>query len=369
MIRFVPASELQPRPVSWLWPSRLARGKLAIVEGDPGVGKTLYCLDLCARLTTARPFPDGSPGIEPANAIVLESEDDRNDTTIPRLQAMGADMNRIFVADQFDAGLAEPFCFPAHLEKLDEALTKTQAALVIISPISNFLESCIIGNLEGSIRRVLWPLAKLAEKHRSVIQMVRHLNKKIGGQAVYRGGGSISFIAACRSGWLIARDPENPARSILAQVKNNLAPAQTSLAFEIQTSGSGQQILAWQGESVLSADQLLLAAGHSAVPSTARAEAVEFLADFLFEGPKTSREVWEVAKDRELSHRTIERAKAEMHIRSMRIWHDGRQVRYWLLKGQELPESVPSEARPADLEPWIEPLRREFPPPTPLDEM
>jgi hypothetical protein len=278
-------------------------------------------------------------------------------------------MNRIFVADQLDTGLSESFCFPAHIEKLDEALTKTQAALVIISPISNFLESCIIGNSEGSIRRVLWPLAKLAEKHRCVIQMVRHLNKKIGGQAVYRGGGSISFIAACRSGWLIARDPENPARSILAQVKNNLAAAQTSLAFEIQTSGSGQQILSWQGESVLSADQLLLAAGHAALPSSARAEAAEFLAEFLFEGPKTSREIWEAAEQRQLSQRTINRAKEDLQIRSKRIWLDGRQISYWLLKGQELPETVPSEVRPVDLEPWIGPLRREFPPPTPLDDM
>src|SRR6266446_124019 len=117
-IQFVPASELKPSAVTWLWAGRLAFGKLAILEGDPGLGKTLVCLDLCARVTTGRSFPDGSAGSEPANAIVLEAEDEKGDTTIPRLRAMGADMTRIFVADQHDTEIWESVCFPAHLGKL-----------------------------------------------------------------------------------------------------------------------------------------------------------------------------------------------------------------------------------------------------------
>jgi hypothetical protein len=368
-IRFVPASQLQPRSVSWLWPGRLAKGKLSILEGDPGLGKTLVCLDLCARLTTGRAFPDGSPGAEPANAIVLEAEDDKDDTTIPRLRAMGADMSRIFVEDQRDTGLWESFCFPVHLGKLDELLTTTQAALVVISPISEFLEGWIISNSERSVRQVLSPLAKLAEKHRCVIQMVRHLNKRTGSQAVYRGGGSISFIAASRSGWLIGRDPENAGRSVLAQVKNNLASIQPSLAFEIQAGESGQPVISWLGTCSWSADELLLAAGHSPLPSGARVEAGDFLVDFLSDGPKTSREVWEAAKEQGLSKRTIDRAKKDKEIRSSRVWLGRKQISYWLLKDQKLEGMVPAEAVPADLEPWLEPLRREFPPPTPLDDL
>jgi hypothetical protein len=368
-IRFVPANQLQPRSVSWLWPGRLARGKLSILEGDPGLGKTLVCLDLCARLTIGRAFPDGSPGAEPANAIVLEAEDDKTDTTIPRLQAMGADVSRIFVAEQRDTGLWESLNFPADLGKLDEVLTTSQAALVIMSPISEFLEGCIVSNNEGSVRRVLSPLAKLAEKHGCVMLLVRHLNKRTGGQAVYRGGGSISFIAACRSGWLVGRDPENAGRSVLAQVKNNLASIQPSLAFEIQTGESGQPIVSWQGSCSWSADELLLAAGHAPLPSGARAEAGDFLIDLLSDEPKTSREVWEAVEESGLSKRTIERAKKDKEIRSSRVWLGGKQVSYWLLKGQELPETVPEEAKPADLEPWLAPLRREFPPPTPLDDL
>ena len=199
--------------------------------------------------------------------------------------------------------------------------------------------------------------------------MVRHLNKKTGSQAVYRGGGCISFIAASRSGWLVGRDPENAEQSILAQVKNNLGPMQPSLAFEMQTGEAGQPVVTWLGPSSWTADQLLLAAGHPPLPSGARAEARDFLADLLSDGPKTSREIWEAANERGLSERTINRAKQDMQIRSSRIWLGRKQISYWLLKGQELPETVPAEAKPADLEPWLEPLRTEFPPPTPLDDL
>src|SRR5438132_96675 len=288
-IRFVPALELKPSALTWLWPGRLAHGKLAILEGDPGLGKTLVCLDLCARVTTGRLFPDGSPGSEPANAIVLEAEDDKGETTIPRLRAMGADMNRIFVANQQDSEIWESLCFPSHLGKLDEVMAKIRPALVVISPISEFLEGCILSNSERSVRRVLSPLARLAEKHRSVILMVRHLNKKGGGQALYRGGGCIGFIAASRSGWLIAREPGKSTRVILAQVKNNLARMQPSLAFETVAGEGGEVAINWQGTSPWTADQLLAAAGHPP-PVGARVQARDFLEEFLESGPKTSRE-------------------------------------------------------------------------------
>ena len=93
----LPVSQLTPRSVTWLWPGRLALGKLAIVDGDPGVGKSLVTLDLCARLSTGRPFPDGSPGPSAGNCIVLNGEDDEEDTTRPRLEALGTDLDRVFV--------------------------------------------------------------------------------------------------------------------------------------------------------------------------------------------------------------------------------------------------------------------------------
>src|SRR5262249_52747077 len=156
--------------------------------------------------------------------------------------------------------------------KLDEVMAKVRPALVVISPISEFLEGCILSNSDRSVRRVLSPLARLAEKHRSVIVMVRHLNKRGGSAALYRGGGSIRFIVASRSGWLIAREPGKSGRNILAQVKNNLAPVQPSLAFETVPSEACQPLIVWQGTSAWTADQLLSAAGYGP-PAGPRAQA------------------------------------------------------------------------------------------------
>src|SRR5438067_994981 len=128
-----------------------------------------------------------------------------------------------------------------------------------LKPRAELLEGCILSNSERSVRRVLSPLAGLAGKHRSVILMVRQLNKKGGGQALYRGGGCIGFIAASRSGWLIAREPGKSTRVILAQVKHNLAPMQPSLALETVAGEGGQVVIHWKGTSPGTADQLLAA--------------------------------------------------------------------------------------------------------------
>src|SRR4051794_29857000 len=149
--------QLTSRPVEWLWPGRLALGKLAILDGDPGLGKSLLALDLCARLSTGRPFPDGSASPGPANALVLNGEDGEEDTVRPRLQALGADLERVFVLDR-DDDAASPLRLPAQLALLDEAIRLTQARLVVIDPIMAFLDERVLTMSDQSVRRLLYPL-------------------------------------------------------------------------------------------------------------------------------------------------------------------------------------------------------------------
>src|SRR5215831_1659757 len=149
-----PASQIVACPVDWLWPGRLPLGKLAILDGDPGVGKSLVTLDLCARLSTGRPFPDGSSGPGPSNSIVLDGEDNADDTVRPRLQALAADLERVFVLDRATLD-GQPRCFPAVLDDLDQALARTGACLLVINPIIAFLGPNIQSNSEQSIRQVL----------------------------------------------------------------------------------------------------------------------------------------------------------------------------------------------------------------------
>jgi hypothetical protein len=256
-----PLSQLKPQPVEWFWPGYLAVGSLAILDGDPGQGKSLVTLDLAARITTGRPWPDQRPmphlesptrergssddspgslahasGFQRAAANVLMiCAEDLDSIIHARLQAAGADLDRVFLWPRSEDGRLPSF--PADLLRLDLALTQTQAKLVVLDPIMSFLDRSVMSASDASVRRALGPLSALAAKHGCVILMVRHLNKSPSTRGLYRGGGSIGFIAACRLAWLAATDPRNDDRFILAQTKNNYAPRQASLAYEIGSCG------------------------------------------------------------------------------------------------------------------------------------
>jgi RecA-family ATPase len=191
-------SELATQPVAWLWPARLALGKLAVLDGDPDQGKSLVALDLCARLSTGRPMPDGSPGPGPAASLILQDEDTADDTLLPRLKSLGAELKRVSVWRGRD-GQDEVMRFPRDLGLLEEALIKTGARLVVLDPVMAFLDQGIIANSDQSVRRALSPLARLAAQLGVAVLLVRHLNKFRGQGPLYRCGGSIGLLAACRS--------------------------------------------------------------------------------------------------------------------------------------------------------------------------
>jgi putative DNA primase/helicase len=362
-------SELTSRPVAWLWPGRLPLGRVVMFEGDPGLGKSLVTLDLCARLSTGRPFPDGQPGPGPASAIILNAEDNPDDTIRPRLEALGADLASLFILDPEPLDAAEPLRLPSQVGFLDGALGRTGARLVILDPITAFLDPGVHPNNDQSVRRTLLPLARLADKHQCVILLVRHLNKSGSKQATYRGSGAISFISACRSGWLFARDPHDPRRCILAEIKNNLAPPQPSLVCTISTQEGAPPTVTWAGTSPLTADQVLAASGHGPLPDWPRSRAGDFLERFLRDGPRTSREVWEAAQEEGHAERTLIRAKEDLDIRSQRVYTPDQRLSYWLLPDQKLPATAaPDQAEP-DLEEWLAPLREKYPPLTPLDDL
>lgn len=363
----VPVSRLTASPLEWLWPGRLALGKLSMLDGDPGLGKSLLSLDLCARLSTGRPWPDGSPGPGPAPAIVLNGEDGPADTVRPRLEALGADLDRVFVVETNQPGAAGPVRLPTHLSWLDDMLSLTGARLLVIDPIMAYLGPDVVAGCDQSVRAALFPLALLAERHRCTILFIRHLLKHGSGPSLYRGLGTIGFLAACRSGWLAARDPHDPDRRVLAQVKNNLAGPQPSLAFAVHPAHGGGP-LEWLGTSPLSADQLLLPAAPEPVAHPCD-RARSFLEELLRHGPRTTHEVWGAGRELGLSERTLQRAMRELEIRSVPVYADGKRVCYWLLPGQQLPADVPAAARLQDLEDLLGPLREKYPPLPPLDEM
>ncbi|MCI0458090.1 MAG: AAA family ATPase [Gemmataceae bacterium] len=361
----VPASQLTARPVQWLWPNRLALGKLAILDGDPGVGKSFLTLDLCARLSTGRPFPDGSPSPGPAPSLILNGEDDADDTIVPRLQALGADLDRVFVWRR-DSDLFRGVTLSGDLTPLDDALAHTRARLLVLDPIVAFLGPGVVASSDASVRFALQPLVNLVEKYVCALLLVRHLNKRGGMRALYRGGGSIGFLGLCCSGWLAAHDPHEPGRGVLAQLKNKLAPPQPSLAYRVEAPPGGLPGLNWLGPVEWTADALLGARAGVQAPPGPRDQAKEFLADFLEEGPRLLTEIWPAAQRAGLTERTLRRARDGLGVRSVRMFREGRMHSWWLLPHQEPPPRGPND--PPGLEPWLRPLIEKYPVVPPLDD-
>ena len=259
-------SQVPVQRLSWLWQDRLAFGKLAIFDGDPDKGKSLVSLDLCARFTTGQAWPDGCSSPGPGNVIVLNGEDGAGDTIRPRLEMLGADLDRVFILRRVDQAKGSILGLPSDITALDQALERTRAKLMLIDPISAFLDPSVQMASDASVRHALAPLIGLADSYECAGIMVRHLNKNGSHQSLYRGGGSIGFVAACRSAWLIAPVPRQPQQRVLAMIKNNLAARQPTLKYEMQVRPGELPRIHWLGPCAMSADHVLASAGGRGSP-------------------------------------------------------------------------------------------------------
>jgi hypothetical protein len=383
----IPLSTIRPDTVHWLWPNHLPQGKLAILDGDPGTGKSLITLDICARLSLGDPFPDGAPSPGFSSVIILNAEDAIADTVLPRLTRLGADMSKIYTIGTAGLPAFGTFSLPGHIRHLRNAVATSQARLVIIDPIMAFLDRSIATASDQSVRAVLTPLARLAQDHACTILMVRHLTKS-NRHAIYRGGGSIGILGACRSAWLTGRDPNDTGRFILAQIKNNLASVVPALAYTMSplpqsdqqtraTSPCDQQTVTMpssggedrgKGELVSrptlhaprSTNELLSRSPHDApltwlgpcditandilgprVPLPPRALTRQLLEDLLADGPLPFPEI--ACKIPGTNHSALFRARNDLKISSIRVRQNGTIFSYWLLPGQTLPAHILTE--------------------------
>lgn len=361
---FLPITHLTPCKTDWLWPGRLALGHLALFDGDPGLGKSLITMDLCARVTTGQKFPDGAPGRDPATVVIANAEDGAADTLYPRLRAAGADLERVVV---WECSPGEGWLrLPDHVSQLDRILTTTAASYVVLDPFFAFLDDRVHAASDPSVRRALAPLAELARRHRCAIHLVRHLNKNAAGPALYRGLYSIAFIAACRLAWLAALDPRQPRRFLLGQLKNNLDPPQPSLAYTIAAHEAGAARIDWHGPSPWRDDDLVVRPGKRL---RHKQRIHEFLLTILAEGPRTAHEIWDAAQPLGLSPKMLRDARKPLGIRTIRIDpFKPHQQSWWLLPGQELP----GDLRNSDAAHWdrtLQELESRVPQFTPLDDI
>lgn len=326
-------SGIEPEEVSWLWPSWLALGKLALVDGDPGLGKSAMTLDLAARVSAGNPFPDGAE-CEPAGVVLLSAEDGLADTIRPRLDAAGADTSKILALATVpdEEGHDRLLSIPEDLPIIEKGIRRVGARLVVVDPLMAFLSGDTNSHRDQDVRRALAPLAGLAEKTGASVLVVRHLNKAGANNPLYRGGGSIGIIGAARMAFVVGKDPQDEDRRVLASTKNNLAPAPQSLMFGLQGTDSGSVEVNWLGQSEVSAKDIL-ATPQDQEHADARSEAVEFLNDILCEGPVAASQIKGEAEDAGISERTLARAKKILQIMSYREGESGSRGRgQWLWK-------------------------------------
>jgi hypothetical protein len=363
-VRLPRASELTPSPVEWLWQWHLGRGALTLLAGDPNKGKSLIALDLCARLSRGRPWPDGTPSSGPANCLYLGGEDRDGGPVRARLEAAGADMNRVTVWPRGPNGPGR-LRLPSGVKLLQEAITDNDLQLVVLDPVMSFLDPQTNLSNDLSVRSALEPVADRAEELNVAVLLHRHLNKKAGGAAIYRGAGSIAFTALCRSEWLAAADPGVPRGFVLAEVKNNHAPPQPSLSYTIQGGPDKVATLAWLGDSPWTSDAL---SGRSA-RDTLQERAKHFLLKFLANGPRTTRDIEAAGLPEGYSKSTLRLArvalKAAVHRRG---W--GATLRsYWVLPGQTPPSTpVADNDGIGVVIRDLEEEEKKFPPPSALDQ-
>jgi 5S rRNA maturation endonuclease (ribonuclease M5) len=322
-------ADVVPERVRWLWYPRIPLGKVTIFDGDPDVGKSTVTIDIAARVSNGCPLPDGNRSDVggPGGVILVSAEDGPGDTIRPRLDAAGADVKRVHLLTDVDfvddegCPRCRPWSMPQDLDVLKILAVETGARLIVVDPFTAFLDSSFNAYRDPDIRRALAPLARLAEETGAAVALVRHLNKAVGVNALYRGGGSIGIIGAARSALLFAKDPSDPSgnRKVMAREKGNLAQVWPSLAYELVSSEEhGCARVRWLGESAQSAATLL------AVPATSEEvsvidEATAFLREILADGPLAQKQIVAEGRKIGISEKTLQRAKKDINVRSRKV--------------------------------------------------
>ena len=317
-LKLIQMSEIETEEISWLWFPFIPYGKLTIIQGDPGDGKTTMVLNLAAKLTKGETLDEGMDCGEPVNVIYQTAEDGLADTVKPRLESAGADCTRIMVIDESDKSLSMAD------ERIEEALKTTNAKLLILDPIQAYLGGGMDMNRANEARDMTKKLGALAEKYKCAIILIGHMNKASGNKAAYRGMGSIDFYAVARSVLLVGRIEGEPELRAIVQIKNNLAAFGHSKAFRLSEKG-----FEWIGDYEITADEVL---GGIAPKANKQEKAIALLRELAEDHNMIpSNEAVELAKEEDISKRTLEIAKNELGIKARRI----NNTWYWILKENE----------------------------------
>lgn len=294
-------SNIVPKQIDWLWYPYIPLGKLTVLQGDPGEGKSTFILSIVALLTQGRSMPDGYELQKPGVAIYQCAEDGMADTIKPRLEKAGADCGRVAYIVDHDIALT--------LEdgRIETAIKETNACLFIVDPLQAFIPPDADMLNATKMRTVLRKLARVAEDNHCAVILIGHMNKGTGGKSLYRGLGSIDIAAIARSILMIARDENRPNLRYVYPIKSNLAPEGEAVGFSCKEGGG----LEWQGKFSLTEP---VVSQPTPVKTRKFDRARARMIQILSKGDLPAKMVYMEMEKINIGSRTVEKAKKELSI-------------------------------------------------------
>lgn len=317
-VKIIRMSDVELTPVEWLWKPYLPFGKLSVLQGNPGEGKTYFAMHLAAACTNGKLLPN-MERMEPFNVIYQTAEDGLGDTVKPRLIEAGADLDRVLVIDDSDVQLT------LSDERIEKAIIENNARLVIIDPIQAYLGADVDMNRANEVRPIFMRLGQVAQRTGCAILLIGHLNKAAGMQSLQRGLGSIDIAAAVRSVMFIGKLKHDPTMRILTHEKSSLAPPGASLAFSLGDEGGFR----WVGEYDITADEML--SGIEPQRETKTQQAKDLICALLAGGKQVlSEDIDKAALERGIPGRTVRDAKRELGDALKSKIVEGRKKVFWM---------------------------------------
>ena len=317
-VKIIRMSDVELTPVDWLWKPYLPFGKLSVLQGNPGEGKTYFAMHLAAACTNGKLLPN-MERMEPFNVIYQTAEDGLGDTVKPRLIEAGADLDRVLVIDDSDVQLT------LSDERIEKAIIENNARLVIIDPIQAYLGADVDMNRANEVRPIFMRLGQVAQRTGCAILLIGHLNKAAGMQSLQRGLGSIDIAAAVRSVMFIGKLKHDPTMRILTHEKSFLAPPGVSLAFSLGDEGGFR----WFGEYDITADEML--SGIEPQRETKTQQAKDLICALLAGGKQVlSEDIDKAALERGIPGRTVRDAKRELGDALKSKIVEGRKKVFWM---------------------------------------
>ena len=320
-------AEVAPQQIVWLWRKRIALGKLNLIAGQPGLGKSQITALFAAVTSTGGTWPDGSTA-PLGNALFVCCEDDAADTIVPRLDAAGANRGRIHLLDWVlvPSDQREPQRSLFNLERDIDALRTLANAigdvkLIVIDPISAYLGR-LDSHKNSDVRSALAPLQTLAAEIGAAVVLVSHLNKGAAdGAAISRVSGSGAFVAACRSAWFVAKHPQDESRRIFTPLKNNVGNDREGFAYAIEgvdlAGGINTSKVVFEPTPIeISAEDALQTSQDNDHDGGAIGEAKSFLLQALSDGPKPVQSILKEAKAADVKVITLRRAKLKLKVKA-----------------------------------------------------